>query len=84
MGKKRGTAAGHALTPPSSDSLVAPDAATARFAGRAHRCHRTGRVVVVERDGEKEERMKEEDEYDMWVPRADEEENKKQTAVARF
>uniref|UniRef100_A0A0E0QNE4 Uncharacterized protein n=1 Tax=Oryza rufipogon TaxID=4529 RepID=A0A0E0QNE4_ORYRU len=36
------------------------------------------------RDGEKEERMKEEDEYDMWVPRADEEENKKQTAVARF
>uniref|UniRef100_A0A0E0IGM6 Uncharacterized protein n=1 Tax=Oryza nivara TaxID=4536 RepID=A0A0E0IGM6_ORYNI len=63
---------------------VAPDAATARFAGRAHRCHRTGRVVVVERDGEKEERTKEEDEYDMWVPRADEEENKKQTAVARF
>jgi hypothetical protein len=40
--------------------------------------------VVVERDGEKEERTKEEDEYDMWVPRADEEENKKQTAVARF
>uniref|UniRef100_A0A0E0KBP2 Uncharacterized protein n=1 Tax=Oryza punctata TaxID=4537 RepID=A0A0E0KBP2_ORYPU len=38
---------------PSFDSLVAPDAAIARFVGRAHRRHRIGRVVVMERDGKK-------------------------------
>lgn len=34
--------------------------------------------------GEKEERMEKEDEYDRWIPRADEEKMEKVTAVAWF